>query len=83
MSALSESGREYLFRFRRQKAREREDHFPTILNKPYDEMNDAKLIDLVEAQPCIYDKTDLFYSNKEHVRSIWQMIASEMQQEGE
>ncbi|XP_055914624.1 uncharacterized protein LOC129947896 [Eupeodes corollae] len=44
-------------------------------------MNDAKLIDLVEAQPSIYDKTDIFYSNKEHVRSIWQMIAGEMQLE--
>ncbi|XP_055374944.1 putative uncharacterized protein DDB_G0282133 [Condylostylus longicornis] len=43
-----------------------------------DELN-IRLIDLVESEPCIYDKTDVFYSNKDHVKQVWEKISNAMQ----
>lgn len=41
-------------------------------------MNDEKLISLVETRPAIYDKTNLYYNHKTHIRNMWKEIATEL-----
>lgn len=45
-------------------------------------MDDDKLINLVQEQPSIYDKTHVYYTNKQYSKTVWGGIAEQMNQPG-